>query len=99
MLSHSNLLVCVPCRYSVQEAQRVELQRGQWKCGICSQTVRGSHHLDAHMDELHQDQLVEASRGEDAETHRVVELASHIEGHGVVGTSFSAKTLRMQTQC
>lgn len=45
--------------YALQEAQRVQLQRGQWQCGICGQTVRGSHHLDFHMDEEHQDQLIE----------------------------------------
>ncbi len=45
--------------YGLQEAQRVPLARGQWKCGICGQTVRGSHHLDAHMDDEHQDKLIE----------------------------------------
>lgn len=54
------LTVCLCLRsFALQEAQRVPLQRGQWKCGICGQTVRGSHHLDAHMEDEHQDQLIE----------------------------------------
>ena len=65
-----------PCRYALQEAQRIELQRGQWKCGICSQTVRGSHHLDAHMDEVHQDQLVEVSRSERCKGLKLLGLAT-----------------------
>ncbi len=54
----SDSIVCVRS-FALQEAQRIPLQRGQWKCGICGQTVRGSHHLDAHMEDEHQDQIIE----------------------------------------